>query len=277
MLMDESRTEELKALASEIRKDIVRMVGVARSGPLEVPLSIADILVFLYWEELLVVAEDPLREDRDRFLLGIENGVPALYAVLARRGYFERDKLWHYRRLGAMLQALPDFRRTPGIDAPCITVGPELAVAAALAESLQTDGLAPRVFCLSGEDVFQLHDFHLEAKRSAHAGLGNLILLIVAVPGRINDAVHGGTEEHKKILREYGWAVLSIDGHSFEEMEDVFSSQEFLCGLPKAVFIDAKNGKGISFVEADPSRYTRSMSMDDMDQALEELEGHINE
>ncbi len=90
-----------------------------------VPLS----FLFLYpmslctyiGEEMLLLAHTPKRNDRDRFILGTEDGVPALYSILARRGYYGREELWNYRRLGAMLQALPDFRRTPGIDAPCVT------------------------------------------------------------------------------------------------------------------------------------------------------------
>jgi len=273
--MDKNRKEELMAVASEVRKDIVRMVGVARSGPLDIPLSLAEVLVFLYWEEMLIVAEDPRRDDRDRFLLGMKDAVPALYAVLAKRGYFKRDELWHYRRLGAILQALPDPRRVPGIDAPCITVGPELAVASALADSLAKDKLEPRVFCLSGCDVFQLRDFHLEAKRVAKTGLDNLFLLIsLSAKGK---AMRGGDmDEHKKTMCEYGWAVLSVDGGDFDDMERVFSPCGPLQSRPKVIFIDNKNGSGISFVDAKPSRHARSMSMDDMDQALEELEGNAN-
>ena len=101
--MDDKRIEELKSIAAEVRKDILRMVGLARSGPFETSISAADLLVYLYWEELLLVPAEPRREDRDRFVTDIPAAVPALYAVLARRGFFEREHLWHYRRLGAML------------------------------------------------------------------------------------------------------------------------------------------------------------------------------
>ena len=120
--MDDKRIEELKNISAEVRKDVLRMVGMARSGPYETPLAIASLLVYLYWEELALIPSEPRREDRDRFVLGMPRAVPALYAALARRGFFEREHLWHYRRLGAMLQALPDFRRIPGLDAPCLTV-----------------------------------------------------------------------------------------------------------------------------------------------------------
>ena len=125
--MDNKRIEELKSIAAEVRKDVLRMVGLARSGPFETSISAAGLLVYLYWEELLLIPSEPSRRDRDRFITDIPAAIPALYAVLARRGFFEREHLWHYRRLGAMLQALPDFKRTPGIDAPCLTVQPAVA------------------------------------------------------------------------------------------------------------------------------------------------------
>lgn len=262
--MEKSRKEELLSLSSEIKKDIVRMVGVAHSGPLEMPLAISELLVYLYWEELLVVADDPSREDRDRVLIGIADGVPALYAALARRGYFEREELWHYRRLGAMLQALPDFRRVPGVDAPCITASSELHVAAALAESLKESTMEARVFCLLDAHTSGTPDFILEVKRAAEKKLGSLIVLFIL----------SGQENAAALFTEYGWSVFSADGHSFEELEEVFARMPHNDGLPKAVLVDIKNGRGISFVEAEQSKPVGPLSVEDMDQALEELEGN---
>ncbi len=270
--MEKNRAEELEAIASEIRKDVVRMVGVAHSGPLDVPFLISDLMVYLYWEELLIVVDDPVRYDRDRFLLGMGDGAPALYAVLSRRGYFEREDLWHYRRLGAMLQALPDFKRTPGIDAPCVTNGTELAVASALNESLRTDRVEARVFCLLDEEIFYDPDFLLEAERVADKKLDHLVMLVVRHnKSRIFSA--DNECEHESILRELGWSVYTVDGHSFYDMERVFVSLNIYDERPKVIFVSTKNGMRFSFSESETSKKTRPLSLDDMDQALEELEG----
>ena len=177
--MENTRINELEKIAAEVRKDIVRMVGLARSGLIELPLLISDVLVYLYWEEMLLLAGSPSRKDRDRFVFGAEDGVPALYAILARRGYYEREQLWHYMRLGAMLQALPDFRRIPGIDAPLVTSGTELAIASGLACSLRKEGLGSRVFCFLEEKDCLGKDFMLEAEMCAGYGLDNITLISV--------------------------------------------------------------------------------------------------
>lgn len=272
--MENGRIDELNDIASEIRKDIVRMVGVARSGPLEFPLSISELLVYLYWEEMLIVADNPFREDRDRFLLGIEDGAPALYAVLARRGYFKREELWHYRRLGAILPALPDLNRPPGIDAPCITAGTELSIASAIAESVRGSSFPPRIFCLIHVESCSDDDFILEAQRAANIKLSNLILVII-LPCRRNATLTGN--EHKKSLIKLGWSVCSVEGHNLNEMAKVFGRDNFIEDSPKAVFMSTKNDSILSFIEAERSKAARSITMEEMDQVLEEMEGKSNE
>lgn len=132
---------DLAELASAVRRDIVRMIGVARSGHLASSLSIVDILVWLYWEVLSLRPEEPAWEDRDRFVLGKGHGCPALYSVLANRNFFPREELWSYRRLGAMLQGFPEVRRTPGVDAPGGSLGQGLGLANGI--SLALRGKAP--------------------------------------------------------------------------------------------------------------------------------------
>lgn len=274
--MEKNRADELESIASEVRKDIVRMVGVARSGPLEVPFAISNLLVYLYWEELLVVADSPSRVDRDRFMLGINDGTPALYAVLARRGYFEREDLWHYRRLGAMLQALPDFKRIPGIDAPFSENCNELAVASAVSECLRTEGIGARVFCLLDEEIFSYPDFILEVKRAAEEKLDHLVILVVMQLG--NPALSADRfSKHESVLTELGWPVCRVDGSSFYDMERAFGRLDINNERPNAIFVNTKNGTKLSFVESHVSMKSRTLSLDDMDQVLEELEGKINE
>ena len=273
--MEITRINELEQIASEVRKDIVRMVGVARSGPLEFPLLISDVLVYLYWEEMLLLAHTPKRNDRDRFILGTEDGVPALYSILARRGYYGREELWNYRRLVAMLQALPDFRRTPGIDAPCVTSGTELAIAAPLAQSLGMDGLHTRVFCLLEDKDCGCEDFFLEAARCTKENIKNIIVIAVykqTAGSQSNDQ----QLKCRDRLSAYGRKVLEMDGSDFASMEEVFGRLNNDGAEPAIIFTSIKNGKGLSFAESDHVRTKKGMSIEAMDRALEELEGKSN-
>ncbi|MDY9920920.1 MAG: transketolase [Synergistota bacterium] len=273
--MEITRINELEQIASEVRKDIVRMVGVARSGPLEFPLLISDVLVYLYWEEMLLLAQNPKRNDRDRFILGTEDGVPALYSILARRGYYGREELWHYRRLGAMLQTLPDFRRTPGIDAPCVTSGTELAIAAPLAQSLSIEGLNARVFCLLEESECGCEEFFLEAERCAKKNIKNIIVIAAYKHRDVSDPNDLQVKCSDR-LSGYGWRILKMDGSDFASMEEIFGILDAEGSDPTAIFTSIRNGKGLSFAESGHTGTKKGLSIEAMDRALEELEGKSN-
>ena len=264
--MDERRTEELKNISAEVRKDVLRMVGMARSGPYETPLALASLLVYLYWEELVLIPSEPQREDRDRFVIGMPQAVPALYAALARRGFFERDHLWHYRRLGAMLQALPDFRRIPGMDAPCLTVQPSLAMAASLADGLARRSFKPRVVFLVSETAFRSDEFAEEAMRAADEPIPNLFMLVVS---------DGGFDASRGACR--GWEAREAAADDFSALEAACGSFDFSSGGPKALFAAARGGSGLSFFDEESADGGHALSLGELDQALEELEVRSNE
>ena len=263
--MDERRIEELKYISSEVRKDVLRMVGMARSGPYETPLATASLLVYLYWEELVLIPAEPRRDDRDRFVLGMPEAVPALYAALARRGFFEREHLWHYRRLGAMLQAHPDFRRIPGMDAPCFTVQPSLSAAAALAGELSRRSFKPRVAFLVSENAFCSDEFAEEAARAAEEPIPNLFMIVVSKQNGVSG-----------ISACSGWDVRGAVADDFDSLESACASLDFSSGAPKALFVSARGG-GIPRFGLEPEDGAHSLSLGELDQALEELEVRSDE
>ncbi|MCQ4763424.1 hypothetical protein [Cloacibacillus evryensis] len=273
--MDDKRIEELKSIAAEVRKDILRMVGLARSGPFETSISAADLLVYLYWEELLLVPAEPRREDRDRFVTDIPAAVPALYAVLARRGFFEREHLWHYRRLGAMLQALPDFKRTPGIDAPCLAVQPAVAMAAALAEELAGKEGKPRVVFLTADLSFESEEFIGEMKYIGRRRIPNL-LTVIASRGAEADGGSRISEDNMETLSSCGWRVRRAVSEDFRSLEEACDSFDYSGGGPKALFVSTVGELGLSVSDAGRSEAAHSLSMSELDQALEELEVKSN-
>lgn len=264
MLMEESKLEKLKNISAEIRKDILRMAGVARSGPLRASLSTANLLVYLYWEEMLFVPEEPQREDRDRFMTDIPGAVPALYAVLARRGFFEREHLWHYKRLGAALQALPDLRRVPGVDAPCAAARPQIAMAGVLARELFYGKNSSRVIFLTEEKNLLCDEFAGDLKRSAGKYTPNLLAAVLQ-----NRDADAGKNVLQETLVSLGWDVRCAAFSDFVSLEDAFASFDFNSGAPKALIALQPDD---AFTGTNGMASSDSLSMEELDMALEELE-----
>ena len=267
--MDEKKFAKLNNISAEVRKDILRMVGIARSGPLEKSLSAASLLVYLYWEEMLFVPGELRREDRDRFMTDMPEAAPALYAVLARRGFFEREHLWHYRRLGAMLQALPDFGRIPGVDAPCVDARPQIAMAGALARELFPAESSPRVIFLTDEKNLLCDEFIADLKKSSGKYTPNLLVLVL-------QNLRGDTARMAAPARlsSFGWDVREAFSNDFESLENAFMSFNFAEGAPKALV--ALQSEDV-FVKTRHSEAFRSLSMGELDMVLEELEEKSNE
>ena len=174
-----------------------------------------------------------------------------------------------------MLQALPDFRRTPGIDGPCVTSGTELSVASALAESLSMDGLNARVFCLLEENECRREDFILEAERCVRKNIGNIIVIATYRPIERS----GMTEQQvafRESISELGWKVLEMEGCDFDSMDSAFNSLDPNGSKPTVIFTSLMSGRNISFAETDSAKNKKRLSIEAMDRALEELEGKSN-
>ncbi|MDI9371290.1 MAG: transketolase [Synergistaceae bacterium] len=254
----------LMSKAAEIRRDVVRMIGLARSGWLSASLSIVDILVWLYWEEMSVNPSSPWLETRDRFVLGRGEGAPALYATLAGKGFYERDELWSYRRLGAMLQGYPLALRIPGVDAPGGgSRGMGLGIANGLALSLRGRRVSSSVFCLTGEDDAREGVFWEAAASSPRFGLDNLVLLF---------ETRGGSPSTGDKLRSFGWRTEECDGHDFASIGAAFKALSRAEG-PLCIFARTVLGKGVSFLEGDPCAERKVPDRERVDMALSELNG----
>ena len=261
-----SESSFLRGKATEIRRDIVRMIGLARSGRLAASLSLVDILVWLYWDVMSVDPSSPWLESRDRFVLGKGEGAPALYATLAGKGFFERDELWSYRRLGAMLQGYPLALRIPGVDAPgggSRSMG--LGVANGLAIALHRRSSASSVFCLMGEEDAREGVFWEAATSSPRFAPGNLIMIMEAAEDR-------GCPSLGEKLHSFGWCVEECDGHDFDSLEQARKSLSLDGGRPGCIMARTVLGKGLSFLESDPCADFKVPDRQYVDMALTELE-----
>ena len=270
--MDLALLKELEARALNIRRDVISMMGMARTGHMASSFSAADILVWLYGSVLSVRPEEPLWEDRDRFVLSKASASPALYAVLAERGFFSRDELWGYRRLGSTLQAFADARRTPGIDVSCGSLGMGPGVSLGLAVALKRRSSSGRVFCLVGDGELQEGAVWEAFMAAAHHGLDNLTVIV----DRNGFQLEGETEKILSLepleekFRAFGWTVGCADGH------DMRSLSEALAGLPgggaRVLIARTVKGKGIPSLERGPSNGKVVLDRQTTDELLRELE-----
>jgi transketolase len=229
-MMNSKRRGELEKIALDVRKDVVRMLGLAHVGGISKVLRVVNVLVFLYWEYMKVFPSERERADRDRFVMGKGAAAPALYACLARRGYFGRDELWNYGRLGAVLQGYPDIR-TPGIDAPWPSHGGSIGVASAMADYLSSRGGLARVFCVAGEEEMRSGVSWESAVALAPKGCRNFALVVES--GGAADFPGDG-------LRAFGWKVTETI-NDFVSMSGAFSGLDFSDARPKAVIVRAED------------------------------------
>lgn len=271
--MDDARKAELESLAVEVRKDVVRMLGVARSHGLGTALTTVELLVYLYWERMKASPADSRRKDRDRFVLSKGSAAPALYVCLARLGFFGREELWSYRRLGAMLQGVPDIR-TPGVDAPSGAHGGGLGIAAGICLALRLGNAFPCVYCLMGDGELQEGVVWESLFAAAGHNLGNLILLVDA-NGHMDGGPLAGLKETGALAEKFGafgWFVTEADGHDFSSLELAFRGLEAADGKPKVLLARTRTDKGVPFSERGDLGNSRPMSSDDIERTLAHLE-----
>ena len=271
--MEDGRQSELEGLATEIRKDVVRMTGVARSYGLASALAVVDIFVYLYWEYMKVYPKERNRRDRDRLVLSKGSAAPALYACLSRLGYFSREELWSYSRLGAMLHGYPDIR-TPGVDAPGGAYGGGLGIASGICMALKMDNIDSKVFCVLGDGELQEGVVWESLFSAASRELSRLVLVVDANGHDESGSQIGlkNVEMLKVKLEAFGWFVCDADGHDFLSIERAFASFDCDDPRPKAVLAKTRAGRGVSFLQNDIDRASDLLSGDDIDHALSLLE-----
>ena len=203
-------TEALQERALCVRRDIAGMPGALHDGYLFSAVSSVDLLVWLYGRVLRVRPEAPLDEGRDRFVLSRVAAAPALYATLAEYGFFPREELWEYRRLGGMLQSAPEFRHAPGIDVSCGVRGIGLGLALGLALALRDAAPEVRVVCLLGADELASGPVYETLTLAAEAALPSLLLIVES---------DGADADTERVLSAVGGcAAVRADGHDVEAL-----------------------------------------------------------
>ncbi len=267
--------DRLEDIAKEVRWDIVRMIGLAQSGHPGGSLSCADILVCLYFHAM---NHDPKKPDwryRDRFVLSKGHAAPALYAVLARSGYFEREELWRLRCLGSILQGHPDRLKTPGVEISTGSLGQGLAAACGMALGLRMDGNPARVYALVGDGESQEGGIWEAAMLAGHHCLDHLTGILdhngLQIDGSCCEVVGLGDVAAK--WRSFGWEVQEVDGHDVVEICRALERAGTFSERPSMIIAHTVKGKGVSFMENNVDFHGKAPTPEEMERALKEIEG----
>ncbi len=267
---------ELKRKANGLRGDVLRIVTNANSGHPGGALGMADLLTVLYYKYLRHDPSRPDWEDRDRFVLSNGHTCPILYAILADRGYFPREELWRFRKLGAMLQGHPSTAwKVPGVEVSAGSLGNGLSVALGMALGARLAARDARVYCFVSDAELQEGQPWEAATAAVHHRVDNLCAMVdwngCQIDGRTRDVMDVGDVAAK--LRAFGWNVHEIDGHDYDAIMAAFTS--FLAsrgsGKPTAIAAHTVLGKGVSFMENDPKWHHGALSEAQLEQALAEL------
>lgn len=264
---------DYKQISKEIRKTILKMMYESKAAHIGSCLSCADILTVLYFKILRINPKKPLAETRDRFLLSKGHAVAALYAVLAKRGFFPEELLNTYYQDGSRLPGHSTRNTVPGIEVSTGSLGHGLSMGAGLALATKKDGGAHRVFVLMSDGECETGSIWEAALFSAHHKLDNLVGIVdhnkLQACGRIEDILNLKPLNEK--WRSFGWSVREINGHDLSEIESIFSKIPFEKGKPNLVIAHTIKGKGVSFMENNFEWHFKNLDKEKYEQALKEL------
>ena len=251
IFMEQAKLNQLKNIAANIRLGILEGVHAASSGHPGGSLSIADIITYLYFEEMNVDPKNPKDENRDRFVLSKGHTAPALYAALAEKGFFDKSALKTLRHVDSFLQGHPDMKGTPGVDMSTGSLGLGFSSACGMALAAKLDGKDFRTYSIIGDGESEEGQIWEACMFASHYKLDNLVAIFdwngLQIDGPVAEVMN--PTPHDKKLEAFGFHVISIDGHDFEQIEAAFAEAKTVKGKPTAIIAKTVKGKGVSFME----------------------------
>ncbi len=268
----------LEAIARECRVQILRMLTHAGSGHPGGSLSVIDLLVALFFGRLRHDPKRPDWPDRDRVVLSKGHAVPALYAVMARAGYFPESQLITLRKLGSPLQGHPDRTALPGVEAATGSLGQGLSVAVGMALGLRTARSPARVYCILGDGEIQEGQVWEAAMAAPKLGrpahpLDNLTVILDYNKIQLDDFVTKILDLEPVVAKwqAFGWAVLEIDGHDVAQIRKALDQAEATRGVPTLVVAHTVKGKAVSFMENNPEWHGKAPKPEEAIAAVREV------
>ncbi len=280
--MDIDCLKGLKSLACKIRIGVLESVYGAKSGHPGGSLSIADLLAYLYLKELRANPKNPEDPNRDRFVLSKGHAAPALYSVLAHMGFFQLENLKSLRKMGAFLQGHPNMNSTPGVDMSTGSLGQGVSAACGMALGAKLDGSGVRVYCVLGDGEIEEGQVWEALMFASHYNLDNLCLFVdnnqLQIDGWVQEVA--GLSKIPEKFEAFGFNVMQIDGHDFEQIEHAVNLAKSQKGRPSAIVMKTIKGKGVSYMEnnvswhgAAPNEEQFKLAKAELDSILAELEG----
>ena len=277
--MNSAEKLQLQILACKARKGAIIGTFHAKSGHPGGSLSAADIYAYLYFKEMNVDVKNPKWSERDRFVLSKGHCCPSLYAIMALKGFFDWSELSKLRHVGAMLQGHPDMKRTPGIDMSSGSLGQGVSAACGMALAGKMDRKNYRVYALLGDGECEEGQVWEAAMFAVHHKLDNLCLIVdcngLQIDGTVEEV--GGVEPLDEKFKGFGFNVIKINGHDFDEIENAFTSAKTVKNVPTVILAKTVKGKDVSFMENQVGWHGTAPNKEQYEVAMKELELKLTE
>lgn len=269
--------KQLEIKAYNIRKNAVTAVYSASSGHPGGSLSIADLMAVLYFDEMNVDPKNPKMADRDRLVLSKGHCSPALYGTLAEAGFFDKEELKTFRKIDSRLQGHPDMKNIPGVDMTTGSLGLGISAACGMALSGKVYKNDYRVYAILGDGEIEEGQVWEAAMYAPHYKLDNLCIFVdcngLQIDGATKDVMN--SEPLDKKFEAFGWNVIKIDGHSYDEIKGAIAAAKKTKAMPTAVIMKTTKGKGVSYMENSVGWHGVAPNEEEYKKAIAELDAHI--
>lgn len=276
--MDVTIKKNLQKTACKVRMGVIEGTFNAKSGHPGGSLSISDTLTYLYFNKMNVDPADPEAADRDRLVLSKGHTAPALYSVLAQKGYFAEEELKSLRHIGALLQGHPCIH-IPGVDMSSGSLGQGISAAAGMALAGKLNSKSYKVYTILGDGEIEEGQVWEAAMFASHYKLDNLVAIVdnngLQIDGPITEVC--SPEPITDKFAAFGWHVITMDAHDFDSIDAAFAEAETVTGKPIAIIQKSTKGKGVSFMENQVSWHGTAPNKEQYDQAMAELNAQLKE
>ena len=275
--MEQAKKAKLAEVALNVRRDIITEVYSAGAGHPGGSLGIADILSYLYFEEMNVDPKNPKNPDRDRFVMSKGHCAPALYGILAEKGFFPKEDLKGFRNIDSYLEGHPDMKGVPGVDMSTGSLGQGICAANGMALAGKLDGKNYRVYAILGDGELEEGQVWEAAMFAPHYKLDNVTIFVdfngLQIDGDITKVMNPTPIDKK--FEAFGWNVVTCDAHDFDSIEAAVSAAKACKGKPTAVIAKSIKGKGVSFMENEAGWHGKAPNEEEYKQAMKDLVAEV--
>ena len=273
-------TAQLQTFCTEVRRDIINMTANAGSGHPGGSLSAVELMSAIFCTQMRIDPKNPKDPDRDRFVLSKGHAAPCYYGILAELGFFSKDEFKTFRQLHGMLQGHPDMKHIPGVDMSSGSLGQGVSCAAGMAKAakyLKKDSV--RVYTLLGDGEIEEGEVWEAFMFAAKYALDNFCVIIdlngLQIDGPTKDVMN--TEPVDAKMRDFGFEVVTINGHDVDEIEKAFDVFHATSGKPTAILMHTTKGKGVSFMENQVGWHGKAPNDEEYKTAMDELNAQMAE